>query len=643
MIDSGWQTLMVELLRFGGDQGLLRKDDPYLVIRANERARKVEMELDHQDFLDLLDQLRYVRDVSDEDRGKARDDLAGVVTRLLALGPLEGTKVQVDLVVTAQELSALPFEAAIGDAGGPVVLEADRSVEITRRVRGAFHERAVRWPAKPRMLLAAAAPEAWVPTDDHQKALEGALKPWIEPLVEIPDATPNADKVLKVLPNASLASIREEIQGAGGAPYTHVHVLAHGVETGFGARQKFGLRLRGSDGQPAATVTGDELADALSAGTALPVVVSVTACNSGNVGSTIVAGASVAQTIHTRGVPIVLGSQFPLTVAGSIDAVEAFYGALFAGEDVRDAVHAARRRLADGRPETLDDWLSLVGYVQLPEGYADRLVDARLEAAMASLRTAQAWADHLAKYPQAATPDTYDSVADKLRERIASLRHSAELPENARRPAVLEENRGLLGSAYKRLAELQFARSSRGLDVDRWKGESREALAEARRWYELAGSENLSAHWVTVQLLSLETVLDGRIAAPWRWHAALEAAETASRRPGDVWGLGSCIELRLLAQHAGEKPQHDQAAEALRELRRRAADSNPFAIEFDAPAAAPLHDLVDLGERVLPGDDGPGRGCGAARRRAGGRGAAGTGGRWLTKLEAAPDTEGGGA
>ena len=290
-------------------------------------------------------------------------------------------------------------------------------------------------------------------------------------------------------------------------------------------------------------------------------------------------GASVAQTVHTSGVPIVLGSQFPLTVAGSVLVVEYFYQSLFAGDDVRDALHQVRRRLHKERSDTGHDWMSLVGYVQLPEGYADRLVDMRLEAAMASLKTGQAWADHLAKYPAAASPEKYDDVAQQIRERIESLRRSAGLPENVKRRAVLEENRGLLGSAHKRLAELLFARSSLGYEVDRWRQESRQALDEARRWYEQAFVDNLSAHWVGVQLLSLEAVLEGRLNKPWQWHAALEAATTARRGRDEIWAYGSLAELHLLAPCAGEKEQLGEAAQALRDLRERVPGPDLYPIE----------------------------------------------------------------
>ncbi|MBP1647707.1 MAG: hypothetical protein H6Q30_1152 [Bacteroidetes bacterium] len=572
-----WNSLLVEILRFGGEAGILRKDDPYLVVRANEPVAKYEMELDHEEFLTYLDRLRYASGTSVQDRDATRAKLGAIATHILRLAE-PNADVQIDLVLNAKELCAFPFEAA-SDADGMPLLVRDRPcIEITRRVRGSFRDRAPGWPAKPRVLFAAASPVQSVPADAHRQALRTALAPWIAPLDGFPGAVPDERSVLTFLDQASLEGIRDAcLRQKDG--FTHVHLLAHGREVGRGMRQQYGLELHADASSGGVAVPADALVEALRSGESLPSVVTVMACDSANVGSTVVASAGLAHALHASGVPVVLGSQYPLTVAGSTVAVERFYGALLAGADVRDALHHARFQLYQERAETAHDWMSLVAYVQLPEGYADRLVDVRLEAELATLKNVQQWADYLSGQATA-RPDQYESVASRLGGCIASLLKWVEQPENIQRRDALVENRGLLGSAHKRLAELLFCRAKLDAELGRWENESRAALQKAWSWYERAFRENLSSHWVGVQQLSLEAVLHGKIERPWQWHTAIEASRTACADVKEFWACGSLAELHLLAPYAGEQKQLAEAVEALLDLRARVRE--PFPLESTA-------------------------------------------------------------
>jgi hypothetical protein len=564
---TAWQPTLVQLLRHGGTIGILRKGDLYLVARDSEPARDFPMTLDEVDFLDALDVLRYTHEASEAEEEQALGKVTEVVTEMLGLS-VPVTDAQIDLVLNAQELLALPFEAVeAANGAGPLTIRDQPAVVITRRVRGAFEDHALRWPARPRVLFAAASPEDAVPAAEHEQPLRDALEPWLAPALD-------EAEVLTALEHASLDSIRDACVATEDKPYTHVHLLAHGCTVAKGRREKWGLKLHASQGGGAQAATADELVAVLSAGRSLPAVVTLTACDSGNLGSTSVAGASLAQALHVAGVPVVLGSQFPLTKTGSALVVESFYHALFAGDDVRDALHKARRAVHDRRDDTYYDWMSLVGYVQLPQGYADRLVDARLEAELASLRTAQALAEDL---PNA---QAYDAVAKRLRARIASLESWVRLSENVSRKAALDENRGLIGSAYKRLAELLFKRSQLGDDQERWSSESREALEEARRWYEAGFESNLSAHWLGVQALSLAAVLDGTIGNSWQWDAALFAAEAAcAQNPDEYWACGSRAELHLLASYAGRGKRVADARRAIEDLKKRLGTADPWPLE----------------------------------------------------------------
>jgi hypothetical protein len=285
----------------------------------------------------------------------------------------------------------------------------------------------------------------------------------------------------------------------------------------------------------------------------------------------------VAHAVHAAGVPVVLGSQFPLTADGSSMVTETFYGSQFAGHDIRDSLYRTRALLWAARDRTLHDWMSLVGYVRLPEGYAEHLPKVRLKAELASLETANVWAEHLAMH--SAPASAYDRVVERLTERIGWLRGWAQEAEAANHRAALEESVGLLGSANKRLAEVLFMRGALESNGSASLAESRAALDESSACYTRAFAANLSAHWHGVQQLSLEAVVRGQVAEPWRWHAALGAAVTACQDTTEIWACGSRAELHLLAPYAGQPRQLDEGARAIRDLVERTEPSDSFPLE----------------------------------------------------------------
>src|SRR6185369_3772851 len=96
-----------------------------------------------------------------------------------------------------------------------------------------------------------------------------------------------------------------------------------------------------------------------------PAVVTVASCDSGNVGSVVAPGASIAHQLHEAGIPLVLASQFPLSVRGSAIMTETVYTRLLRGEDPRVLVHDLRQVLHVSCPDT-HDWASVVAYAALP-------------------------------------------------------------------------------------------------------------------------------------------------------------------------------------------------------------------------------------------------------------------------------------
>ena len=582
---ADWSSELVELLRFGDDEVSFDSERPYLIARGTRRARKFETGIRDEEYRRCLGPLRYVEPAPAEvDRRAAIDRLTATVTRILDLEP-DARRLQVDLVINAKELAALPFEGANGPDGKPLFVGREPAFELTRRVRGDFRELTPDWPARPNVLFIASSPEQDIPLDQHKQALRRALKPWIEPLEGFPDldpVVPDPTRVLTICEQATLASVTAVCERAD-LPFTHVHVLCHGREVAEGEDRQYGLEFSGGPGEGAVGVTAEQLLGALRAGSGqtLPIVVTVTACDSGNVGSRTTSAPSVAHALHTAGIPVVAASQFPLTKKGSTLIVKTLYGSLFDGVDVREAIHRTRTALYENE-ETKHDWLSLVAYVQLPEGYRDRLLDVRLAGDFAALRTAQDWADHIFKHPKAAST-TYEIVATRMKERITSLSKWEEQSERMGRKYLLVESRGLLGSAHKRLAELYFRHARLVTDRDAWLDRSRQALKEATRWYGQAFDDDMSAHWVAVQQLSLDAVVHGRIGAPWRWHAAMHGACGRTTDTTDtIWRLGSKAELHLLAPYAGEPQQVDDAKRALEEFTALIPAGKPEFVESTA-------------------------------------------------------------
>ena len=574
------QSELIEFFRFNRQtKGMLRKGDRYLLARGNAPAREVRITIDHDDFMERLERLRYASQTNEAERRQALDELSGIVTGMLGFGKKPVSAGQIDLVTNAAELSALPFELATGADGRPIFVLPDQPLVLTRRVRRETHGERPAWWSKPRVLFAYASPPGAgpkVPSDDHLDALRAALRPWIEPLAGFEHAVPDERSVLQILPRASLKAIRLACSKAikEERPFTHLHLLAHGCAIGQGFKRRFGLALHtDADASTMTAVAPEQLSRRLAPIAGDLVVVTLAACDGGNQANSIAGGGSIAHELHSSGIPVVVASQFPLTFEGSAVFTREFYRDILAGHDVRDALYATRSALYQ-QAELGHDWASLIAYVQLPEDYDDRLVAVGLQAEMASLNTAQLWSDHLT-VNHVSDPAAFEEVAKRLRSRIDNLDHFQSRHREQTAGRVRNENLGLLGSAEKRLAELYFHRAQLGDGQADWIRQAERALRLARSWYERGFVGNLSHHWTGVQALSLEAVLTGGIGRVGRWYAAVEAAETDSQREGELWALGSLAELYLLAPLAGQGSRLDDAGRQLDELARRMYRAGP--------------------------------------------------------------------
>src|SRR5207244_2665826 len=76
-----------------------------------------------------------------------------------------------------------------------------------------------------------------------------------------------------------------------------------------------------------------------------PTLVTLSTCDSGNIGSVITPGGSIAHALHAAGIPWVIASQFPLWMQASTIATESIYSGLMKGDDPRWVLHSTRQRL----------------------------------------------------------------------------------------------------------------------------------------------------------------------------------------------------------------------------------------------------------------------------------------------------------
>lgn len=563
------RSFKIELLRFGKHTGAFQ--DRYLVAADGAPARAVELDDDvqHEQILIALDDMRY-RDHSEPGAEQRRAGSLALLQRVVAkfLGnlPAFDGPTHVEIVTDNVELWSLPFEFA-RDAQGRDLLGDDSTVVLTRRVRGTFAESANPWPERPRVLF------AWygnVEVDPHRTAFYRALEPWVGPL-DI-GLIPDTARVLTELRNASLDQIAQACAKAAEerCPYTHVHLLAHGADlpSRVSGLESFGVALR--DG----TATASALATALRAGELLrPTVVTLAVCDSSKASNTLLSGGRLAYELHAKGVPVVVGSQFPLTEPGAAVFTDRFYARILEETtDVRVALSDARAAL---RTSGLagHDWASITAHVRLPEGYADQLRVASLRIDMTQLNTISSWAQRIVEKNEKATPEQVEKIERLLEKRIEVLK--LRTAQNAKSTESELESLGILASAHKRLAELVFSYDPAA------RARSGAILAEACAWYRSAFEGALSHHWTGTQYLALSAVINGTL--PERctvhWLAAMCAAEREVNRPAQndpaarervVWAHGSIAELSLLAGKLevpfGKRPTIEDARSALLSL-----------------------------------------------------------------------------
>src|SRR4029077_1588486 len=127
-------------------------------------------------------------------------------------------------------------------AGQSLFLQSQSPLCVTREVRRVAESQLHWLPTKPRILFAAAAPPdvGAVPVESHLLALRRLVDPWLRyyDSADVDQRRKQVERRLVFLPHAT-ADALEKACATGG--FTHVHILAHGVEARDGYDTRFGL------------------------------------------------------------------------------------------------------------------------------------------------------------------------------------------------------------------------------------------------------------------------------------------------------------------------------------------------------------------------------------------------------------------
>ena len=620
----------LELVRPGpAHNQLLSPLTAYMALCGEGSPITFHIDLEHHQMLSRLERLRYVvrqgsvvAGVPDRMREAALLEVGNDVKRVLGdirslLAEISrarashperdhtGRAVHLRLVLGGSELALIPFEMAFAPQAFPgegleFCLQLALPVVPTRETRSS-RQLPVDWDRdlNPRVLFVAAAPgELTVPVESHVHALRAAVEPWVRwPIGEPPGSAameerrlPLVKQRLRVIVDASIEDIREQCARE---RFTHVHVLAHGDTYVAAGEQRFGLALcRAGDPSRKDVVSGARLAAALQPSAASaewrssPLIVTLATCDAGNQGSLLVPGGSIAHDLHMAGIPWVIASQFPLTVRGSVRLVEALYPLLLRGDDPREVLYEARRRLFM-RSEHDHDWAALVAYATVPDDFDNQIYNFFERQTSRAIFVSMGRADDLASRGNRRQWEGEIDRQLRLAQQGLNLweerlqRWAERLPAASRDQAQMRrvECYGTHGSVYKRMALLRELGQPLDLSVDgllgkalEYYGRAMDEMTSTKATREVAPTH----HWVATQALALEAVLG----KPRRLRTLIIAQEMAKRdlERGSVearaWAYGSLAELEMLALYHWRDDQPggmaaDQQPAAPPDARRR--------------------------------------------------------------------------
>lgn len=593
----------LQLLRHSEAYSLLLSPvTDYLALCGDHPAETINIPLTHRALLTRLRALDY-KD-SSETQIDQLDELSAVVSRILAEFPGFSTELSrcdnclahVSLATSAAELAMVPFELAMmppGTAGAAqrICLQPHIPVCLTRRSRNVNRPR-VNWNRPYRILMISSDAGGMVPAVEHYSLLRKIIDPWVnftdrETYSENPG---NVDECLVLMTNPTVNDIREMLQQQ---KFTHIHLLAHGAAKDAEAT-RFGVALHSRESSDGIDIVDGERLGGLFGHRPdqpdhSPLVVTLAVCQSGRQGSVAVPGSSLAFELHNKGVPVVVGSQFPLSFGGSIVMTGELYEGLLNGQDPRNviwrtraALHAAAENTmeqADGKVQystAMHDWASMTVYAEFPDDFDDIIPHAERSRIVSRLTPKMAFLDSIthklhvyesgsgSDSPVATVTDDDSagivwkelldwSALQKPRDEIQRLRSWIEnhrwQDSNSRRRA---SSKGILASAQKRLGLvfLQIAAHGRNADVtaDEESGSAIRALFDNVREQELPLLEGVDI----ASPADLVSVLE-KIGFDLLHDAKLSYDEVFRLARSEGWALVQSLSLSIAA--VNELPQ----------------------------------------------------------------------------------------
>ncbi len=599
-----FHELSLELVRPGPPHNqLLSPLTPYMALCGDGSPITFRIELEHRQLLNRLEGLRYItpgapgerpQEVPDRFREAGLKELGDEVAKIFASIPTltaelrragglrasadaEGVQgiVHLRLVLSGSELALIPYELSVAPPGYPgegleFCLQINLPIVVTREVR---RTRPLPTPwnsahrTRPRILFVFAAPAGMsVPSQAHANALRNAIDPWVKRCeTQSPqERLKEIRRHLRILTNACIEDIYRECASG---DFTYVHVLAHGAHYREAGETRFGVALCNQrDRREKHVISGGQLAKALQAESvdgnrrSRPLLVSLMICDSGNQGSVLVPGGSIAHDLHSNGIPWIIGSQLPLTKLGSVKLTEDLYPRLLRGDDPRHALVEVRRQLYLSAKKN-HDWASLIAYASVDPNFREQVYDFFQSQTMNAINVAMARADD-------ADPSSEDPAkALKLVEAYL-LRWRGRLPlgDSPQARSHRAECFGIHGSTYKRIALLHASRKQ--------DAEANEAYREALEAYREAMAEDATGgvkyHWTATQYLSLAAWLD-RGPDPDTHDRVTHLAKAEllkARDPSrEAWAHGSLAELTLLALYHRDTDKVDTP-----DIKRRVAE-----------------------------------------------------------------------
>ena len=502
----------------------------------------------------LSDTLRNLKNVSastEEQLATVKEFSDPIHSFFIDFNDLPEDTSHLELFLNPSELGLIPFELLLNENGTPYfVNQGQKQLVLTRNYRRDQRRHDLKIPVNPRVLFVHSLPRHPVydnvrfpemPHDKHEFWIKKALKHF------------NPDESFEQMDNPTFEEFKAEVERAAKSdkPYTHIHLLAHGAlifDRKRPSNFEYGIAFRSDaplDEEYKATSAAelkalfDELEDKH-----LPYVVNYMICDGANFTNGTKPNKNPVQATFSSGVPVVIGSQFPLTMDGSIYITKELYKRMFQGDDLREILGDIRTGLYAKPDKYAHDWVSLVTYMDVPRNYEYDLLDNKTKR---QLRILNSYRDN--QNTSGMSRDDFIALKVKVGKSMESLHEDVmELNDDGQKEKLFLEYSGLLASSFKRLAEIEFNEAIE-LKEDTSKRQL-EHLANSRTHYKNAANQNLSHHWTAVQYLSLQTVLEGNLDEMDTdlWYAArLAALAEIKKNPKEYWAYGTLIELLFIS------------------------------------------------------------------------------------------------